>query len=129
MMIRFAELLFEKMCVPGLMMYKDAALTCFSRGRTSGLVCDIGEEFTRCCGVFDGFIDPQYVSYQRLAGSQLGDCYAKHYLYSSQQDILPRGCVPLFFSFSLLDGLISLGEILLLSLSRKGNQSESVGNA
>lgn len=88
---RFAELLFEKMQVPGLMMYKDAALTCFSRGRTMGLVVDIGEEFTRCCGVFDGFVDPSYVSLQKLAGSQLGKCYMNQYLQN--QSILPRGCV------------------------------------
>lgn len=34
---RFSELLFEKFKVPGLMMYKDAALTCFARGRTTGM--------------------------------------------------------------------------------------------
>ena len=79
------------MRVPGLMMYKDAALTCFSRGRTMGLVVDIGEEFTRCCGVFDGFVDPQYVSLQKLAGKRLGECYTKQFL--NDRTIVPRGVV------------------------------------
>lgn len=81
------------MRVPGMMMYKDAALTCFARGRTMGLVVDIGEELTRCCGVFDGFVDPSYVSYQRLAGSQLGNRYTKQFLQSLEKEVLPRGCV------------------------------------
>ena len=91
LLYRFAELLFEKMRVPGLMMYKDAALTCFSRGRTMGLVVDIGEEYTRCCGIFDGFVDSQYVSLQKLAGKQLGECYMKQFL--QERSILPRGIV------------------------------------
>ena len=88
-------------------MYKDAALTCFSRGRTMGLVVDIGEEFTRCCGVFDGFVDPQYVSCQHLAGSQLGGQYTKHFLHTLSKEVLPRGCVWIDCCFEL-DELVKL---------------------
>lgn len=99
---RFAEMLFEKMRVPSLMMYKDAALSCFSRGRTMGMVVDIGEDLTRCCGVFDGFVDRDYVSYQRFAGSRLRDLYVQRCLVPAMKgkpELLPRGCVS--FSFLL----------------------------
>ena len=96
--LRFSELLFEKFKVPGLMMYKDAALTCFARGRTTGMVVDMGEEFTRCCGVIDGFVSRESVSFQRLGGARLSDLYVEQCLspFLQSQDvktILPRGFV------------------------------------
>ena len=95
---RFAEMLFEKMRVPSLLMYKDAALTCFSRGRTMGMVVDIGEDLCRCCGVFDGFVDRDNVSYQRFAGARLRDLYVHRCLLpqlKGKEELLPRGCVGL----------------------------------
>ena len=91
-------MLFEKMRVPSLLMYKDAALTCFSRGRTMGLVVDIGEDLCRCCGVFDGFVDRDNVSYQRFAGARLRDLYVQRCLLpqlKGKEELLPRGCVGL----------------------------------
>lgn len=95
---RFSELLFEKFKVPGLMMYKDAALTCFARGRTTGMVVDMGEEFTRCCGVIDGFVSRESVSFQRFGGARLSDLYIDQCLspFLQSQDVktvLPRGFV------------------------------------
>ena len=52
-------------------MYKDAALTCFSRGRTVAMVVDIGEHFTRCCGVLDGFVDRENVVMQRFGAHRI----------------------------------------------------------
>ena len=52
-------------------MFKDAALTCFSRGRTVAMVVDIGEHFTRCCGVLDGFIDRENVVMQRFGAHRI----------------------------------------------------------
>ena len=80
-------------------MYKDAALTCFSRGRTIGMVVDIGEEFTRCCGVIDGFVSRENVSIQRFGGARLRDLYIskclKPFLDSQKEEkarsIVPRG--------------------------------------
>ena len=95
---KFSEILFEKFKVPGLMMYKDAALTCFSRGRTMGMVVDMGEDFTRCCGVFDGFVDQSNVVMQRFGGVRLRNLYLKQCLIPAVQgkhEILPRGCVEL----------------------------------
>ncbi|KAK8819913.1 hypothetical protein WA538_002015, partial [Blastocystis sp. DL] len=93
---KFSELLFEKFKVPGLMMYKDAALTCFARGRTTGMVVDMGEEFTRCCGVIDGFVSRESVSFQRFGGARLSDLYIDQCLspFLQSQDVktvLPRG--------------------------------------
>ena len=68
---RFSELLFEKFQVPSLLMYKDAALTSFSRGRTVAMVVDIGEHFTRCCGVIDGFVDRENVVMQRFGAHRI----------------------------------------------------------
>ena len=81
------------------MMYKDAALTCFSRGRTMGMVVDMGEEFTRCCGVIDGFVSRENVSIQRFGGARLRDLYISKCLVpflegqkeESARSILPRG--------------------------------------
>ena len=96
---RFSELLFEKFQVPGLMMYKDAALTCFARGRTIGMVVDMGEEFTRCCGVIDGFVSRENVSMQRFGGARLRDLYLSKSLQpflesrkeEKERSIIPRG--------------------------------------
>ena len=52
-------------------MFKDAALTCFSRGRTVAMVVDIGEHFTRCCGVIDGFVDRENVVMQRFGAHRI----------------------------------------------------------
>lgn len=95
---RFSELLFEKFKVPGLMLYKDAALACFARGRTTGMVVDMGEEFTRCCGVIDGFVSRESVSFQRFGGARLSDLYIDQCLspFLQSQDVktvLPRGFV------------------------------------
>ncbi|KNB45486.1 actin-related protein [Blastocystis sp. subtype 4] len=98
---KFAELLFEKFKVPGLMMYKDAALTCFSRGRTMGMVVDLGEELIRCCGVIDGFVSRENVSFQRFGGARLRDLYIDKclapFLESQKEEkarsIFPRGIV------------------------------------
>ncbi|KAM7453872.1 hypothetical protein BLSTO_05375 [Blastocystis sp. subtype 1] len=102
---KFAEMLFEKMRVPSLLMYKDAALTCFSRGRTMGMVVDIGEDLCRCCGVFDGFVDRDNVSYQRFAGARLRDLYVQRCLLpqlKGKEELLPRGCSSLSSSSRVL---------------------------
>ena len=52
-------------------MFKDAALTCFSRVRTVAMVVDIGEHFTRCCGVIDGFVDRENVVMQRFGAHRI----------------------------------------------------------
>ena len=82
-------------------MYKDAALTCFSRGRTMGMVVDLGEELIRCCGVIDGFVSRENVSFQRFGGARLRDLYIDKCLApfpESQKEekarsIFPRGIV------------------------------------
>lgn len=88
-------------------MYKDAALTCFSRGRTMGMVVDLGEELIRCCGVIDGFVSRENVSFQRFGGARLRDMYVEKclipFLESQKEEkarsVLPRGLVGVVRSF------------------------------
>lgn len=107
-------------------MYKDAALTCFSRGRTMGMVVDMGEDFTRCCGVFDGFVDQSNVVMQRFGGARLRNLYLKQCLIPAVQgkhEILPRGCVSLEQDRNMQVELSAEGKTYLYNaISREMNE-------
>ena len=49
----------------------------YATGRTTGLVCDIGEDFTRSVPVFEGFTIPHAVEKSQIGGRALTDCMQK----------------------------------------------------
>lgn len=66
-----------------------------------GMVVDLGEELIRCCGVIDGFVSRENVSFQRFGGARLRDMYVEKclipFLESQKEEkarsVLPRGLV------------------------------------
>ena len=54
---KHAELLFEVAGASALGFAKDAALSCFAVGRTSGLVLDLAACNTRAAAVVEGFVE------------------------------------------------------------------------
>jgi len=66
-----AELLFEKFDTPALSCASSAALSCFSFGRTAGLVLDIGAGITSVAPVHSGEVFSQALREVRYAGTAL----------------------------------------------------------
>ncbi|VDM84460.1 unnamed protein product, partial [Strongylus vulgaris] len=52
---RLTELMFEKYNIPAFFLVKNAVLTAFANGRTSGLVVDSGATQTSAVPVYDGY--------------------------------------------------------------------------
>ena len=59
---KIAEFFFEKLNVPNVFFLKNPVLSCFAtgnflliKGRSTALVCDSGETYTRVVAVHDGF--------------------------------------------------------------------------
>ncbi|MCL4136927.1 UNVERIFIED_CONTAM: hypothetical protein GTU68_035860 [Idotea baltica] len=65
---RLAEIFFEKYSLPAFYLAKNAVLTCFSGGRSTGLVLDSGSSHTCAVPVFDGLVLNQGVVRSPLAG-------------------------------------------------------------
>eukprot|EP01084_Bolivina_argentea_P284034 486644_1 len=70
---RYAELLFEEYLAPSVFMSKDASLTCFALGCTSGLVVDIGNTSSSVTPVIDGWSEMQFGVNLSLGGATLQD--------------------------------------------------------
>ena len=54
---KYAELMFEKYGAPALFLAKDAVLSCFALGRSTGLVVYFGHHATTAAPVFDGWLE------------------------------------------------------------------------
>ena len=52
-----AEVLFEELQIPALFLSKEAVLSCYACGRTSGTVVDVGYSGTTVSPVFEGFVE------------------------------------------------------------------------
>eukprot|EP01041_Mallomonas_annulata_P012148 gene12148-25496_t len=78
------EIMFEKMNVPAFFLSKDAVLSCFSCGRTSGMVIDIGSASTVISPVCDGWVEPRGINRSVVGGRAL-DAYMQSLLMQSQQ--------------------------------------------
>ena len=68
---KLTELMFEKYEVPALFVSKDAVLSCFASGRSSGLVLDSGGGKTSVVPVYDGYALQQSIVRSHLAGNRL----------------------------------------------------------
>lgn len=68
---RIAELAFEKFNVPAFYLAKQAVLSAFSAGRSSGMVIDLGAETTTVTPVYEGYALKRGVINQKLAGNAI----------------------------------------------------------
>lgn len=79
--------MFEKYNVPAIFISKDAVLSCYACGRTSGLVVDIGGSGTCIAPVNDGWVEAKGIQ-RSLIGGRLLDAHILHLL--SQQGITTK---------------------------------------
>lgn len=68
---KLAELMFEKYHVPAFFLCKNAVLSAFANGRSTGLVIDSGATHTSAVPVHDGFVLQQAIVRSPLAGDFL----------------------------------------------------------
>lgn len=68
---KMTELMFEKYETPALFVSKDAVLSCFASGRSSGLVLDSGGGKTSVVPVYDGYALQQAIVRSHVAGQRL----------------------------------------------------------
>jgi len=71
--------MFETLKVPALFLSKDAVLSCYATGRTSGLCVDFGHSGCNITPVVDGYVDPKGLN-RSAVGGQCLNVYAKHVL-------------------------------------------------
>lgn len=87
---RTCEFMFETMKVPALFLSKDAVLSCYSTGRTSGVCVDFGHSGCNITPVTDGYVDPKGLN-RSIVGGQCLTAYTKHVM---QKLLFPAGSDP-----------------------------------
>lgn len=65
---KITELMFEKYNVPAFFLCKNAVLSAFANGRSTGLVLDSGASHTTAVPVYDGYVIQQAIVKSPLAG-------------------------------------------------------------
>ena len=65
---KLTELMFEKYNVPAFFLCKNAVLSCFANGRSTGLIIDSGATHTSAIPVHDGYILQQAIVRSPVAG-------------------------------------------------------------
>ncbi|KAK9074994.1 hypothetical protein SSX86_003313 [Deinandra increscens subsp. villosa] len=65
------QIMFETFNLPAMFLSKDALLSLYSSGRTTGIVLDIGDGVSQFVPVYEGRVLPQGVTRQNLAGRDL----------------------------------------------------------
>lgn len=65
---KLAEIMFEKYNVPAFFLCKNAVLTAFANGRSTGLVLDSGASHTAAVPVYDGYVIQQAIVKSPFAG-------------------------------------------------------------
>lgn len=65
---KLTELMFEKYNIPAFFLCKNAVLTAFANGRSTGLVIDSGATQTSAVPVHDGYVLQQAIVKSPLAG-------------------------------------------------------------
>lgn len=85
---RTCEIMFEKYKVPSFFIAKDAVLSCFALGRTTGLTVDIGTNGTVITPVLDGWADTRNIKRSMVGGRYL-DAYVLSVLKTKGIEPLP----------------------------------------
>lgn len=83
--------MFEKYQIGGLFLSKDAVLSCYACGKTSGLVVDCGADSTVFAPVVDGWVEAKGVSRNKVGGRMMDQML----LYQLQRR-LQRKPLPLY---------------------------------
>ncbi|WAR01135.1 ACL6A-like protein, partial [Mya arenaria] len=65
---KLTEIMFEKYNVPAFFLCKNAVLSAFANGRSTGLVLDSGATYTTAVPVYDGYVLGQAIVKSPLAG-------------------------------------------------------------
>eukprot|EP00638_Chattonella_subsalsa_P020250 CAMPEP_0117884676 /NCGR_PEP_ID=MMETSP0950-20121206/19065_1 /TAXON_ID=44440 /ORGANISM="Chattonella subsalsa, Strain CCMP2191" /LENGTH=431 /DNA_ID=CAMNT_0005741175 /DNA_START=11 /DNA_END=1306 /DNA_ORIENTATION=- len=86
---KICEIWFEKYSVPAFFMSKDAVLSCFASGRTSGVVADIGGEVTTITPVSDGWVESKGIVKSLIAGNTVNK-YLHYILEKKGQNFTPK---------------------------------------
>eukprot|EP00405_Crypthecodinium_cohnii_P007284 CAMPEP_0206420432 /NCGR_PEP_ID=MMETSP0324_2-20121206/838_1 /ASSEMBLY_ACC=CAM_ASM_000836 /TAXON_ID=2866 /ORGANISM="Crypthecodinium cohnii, Strain Seligo" /LENGTH=333 /DNA_ID=CAMNT_0053884313 /DNA_START=165 /DNA_END=1166 /DNA_ORIENTATION=+ len=68
---RMAQIMFDTFYVPALYVSTQAVLSLYASGRTTGIVCDIGDGVTHIVPVYEGYCMPHAVDRMHLAGREL----------------------------------------------------------
>lgn len=85
---RLTELMFEKYNVPAFFLCKNAVLTAFANGRTSGLVVDSGATQTSAVPVYDGYAVSHAVVRSPIGGDVI--CEQLQYMLDEQNiEVVP----------------------------------------
>lgn len=91
-------MMFEKYNAPAVFISKDAVLSCFSCGRTSGLVVDCGGSGTVVTPVNDGWVELKGVSRSVVGG---------RYMDAHMQSILASKSIPIRCAYQLQRNLVN----------------------
>lgn len=68
---RLTQTMFDTFYVPALYISTQAVLSLYASGRTTGIVCDIGDGVTHVVPVYEGYCMPHAVDRMNLAGRDL----------------------------------------------------------
>ena len=69
--LELAKLMFDVFAVPALCMASQAVLSLYSTGRTTGLVCELGEGMSYCVPIYEGYSLKHAVLSLPVAGADL----------------------------------------------------------
>lgn len=81
---KMGEVFFESLKIPSLFIARDAALSMYACGRTTGLVIDCGSSCTSISPVIDGWVESRGLSRSIVGGSYM-DAYAMSLLSEAHQ--------------------------------------------
>lgn len=114
------ELMFENYNVPALFVAKDSALSCYSCGKTSGIVVDCGGSGTVVTPVTDGWSETSAIS-RGVVGGRYMDAYMLNFITNQMQ--MQYGMVapkPLFRLSKTVDseGIVSVSSANLKNVHR-----------
>mmetsp|Transcript_7308 Transcript_7308/g.12268 ORF Transcript_7308/g.12268 Transcript_7308/m.12268 type:complete len:374 (-) Transcript_7308:47-1168(-) len=104
---KMCELMFETFDVPAIFMSKDAVLSCYAVGRTSGLVIDCGASGTVVSPVHDGWTEVKGISRGKVGGRYM-DAFMLQML--EQQHSLSRPLYRLNKTINTVTGEVDVSE-------------------
>ncbi len=74
---KITQIMFESHCCTAFYLAKDANLSLYASGRTTGIVVDIGDDMTCVAAVFEGFMYPHTVLKREVGGRDLTNYLAQ----------------------------------------------------
>lgn len=93
--------MFEKYNVPAFFLCKNAVLSAFANGRSTGLVIDSGATHTSAVPVHDGFVLQQGIVRSPLAGDFMSRQCLEHFM-EQEIDMVPAYMIATKVRFKIL---------------------------